>query len=87
MRMIDLIEKKKEKIELTKEEITFIINGYVAKEIPDYQISAFLMAIYFNGMTNQEIYYLTDAMLHSGEVIDLSKVNVGRCVSNTFNGW
>ena len=75
MRMIDLIEKKKEKIELTKEEITFIINGYVAKEIPDYQISAFLMAIYFNGMTNQEIYYLTDAMLHSGEVIDLSKIN------------
>ena len=75
MRMIDLIEKKKEKIELTKEEIAFIINGYVAKEIPDYQISAFLMAIYFNGMTNQEIYYLTDAMLHSGEVIDLSKIN------------
>ena len=74
MRMIDLIEKKKEKIELTKEEIAFIINGYVAKEIPDYQISAFLMAIYFNGMTNQEIYYLTDAMLHSGEVIDLSKI-------------
>lgn len=75
MRMIDLIEKKKEKKELTKEEISFIINGYVAKKIPDYQVSAFLMAVYFNGMTNNEIYYLTDAMLHSGKIIDLSKIN------------
>ena len=59
MRMIDLIEKKKEKIELTKEEIAFIINGYVAKEIPEYQISAFLMAIYFNGVPSSLSHIIT----------------------------
>lgn len=74
MRMIDLIEKKKKNIELSQEEIDYMIHGYVNKEIPDYQISAFLMAVYFNHMTNHEIYYLTNAMLHSGEVIDLSRV-------------
>lgn len=75
MRMIDLIEKKKHHLELTQDEIKYIINGYVSKKIPDYQMSSLLMAIYFNNMSDQETYYLTDAMLHSGEKIDLSKIS------------
>lgn len=57
---------------LTKEEIQYFIDGYVAGTIPDYQISAWLMAVYFNGMTFEETGWLTDVMLHSGSVIDLS---------------
>jgi len=75
MRMVDLIEKKRDGLSLTKEEINFIIEGYTNKEIPDYQVSALLMAIYFQGMTNDESVALTMAMLNSGEVIDLSKVD------------
>ena len=74
MRMIDLIEKKKNSEKLSQEEIKFIINEYVNKNIPDYQMSAFLMAIYFNSLDEDEVYYLTDAMLHSGQIIDLSKI-------------
>ncbi|MCM1259340.1 MAG: pyrimidine-nucleoside phosphorylase [Prevotella sp.] len=74
MRMIDCIEKKKQGEILSKAEIEFIITGYIQKQIPDYQMSALLMAIYFNGMNHQEIYHLTDTMLHSGDVIDLSHI-------------
>ncbi len=75
MRMVDLIEKKKDNIPLTKEEIEYIINGYLEKKIPDYQISAFLMAVYFNKMNNDETFFLTNAMLNSGKIIDLSKID------------
>lgn len=74
MRMVDLIEKKRDGLELTKDEIEFIINGYVAKEIPDYQVSSLLMAIFFKGMSKEEVNYLTGAMLHSGDIIDLSSI-------------
>lgn len=74
MRMVDLIEKKRDGQVLSREEITFIIDNYTAGEIPDYQISAFLMAVYFQDMTDEEITYLTLAMAHSGEVIDLSSI-------------
>jgi pyrimidine-nucleoside phosphorylase len=74
MRMVDLIEKKRDGIALSHEEIAFIIEGYTKKEIPDYQISALLMAIYFKGMSTEESTALTMAMLNSGEVIDLSSV-------------
>ena len=74
MRMVDLIEKKRDGITLSHEEISFIIDGYTNKEIPDYQISALLMAIYFKGMNTEESTALTMAMLNSGEVIDLSSV-------------
>ena len=74
MRMVDLIIKKRQGNELTDEEIRFWINGYVKGEIPDYQSSAMQMAIVFQGMNNREIATLTDAMLHSGEVLDLSNI-------------
>lgn len=74
MRMVDLIEKKRDGQVLSQEEITFIIDNYTAGEIPDYQMSAFLMAVYFQDMTDEEITDLTLAMAHSGEVIDLSSI-------------
>jgi len=75
MRMIDLIEKKKNDVELTTEEISWMIKGYMAEEIPEYQMSAFLMAVIFNGMTKAERSALTNAMVSSGHVIDLSRVD------------
>ncbi len=86
MRMVDLIEKKKHNIPLEKEEINFIINGYVDGLIPDYQVSSLLMAIYFNGMNDNEVFYLTDAMLNSGEQIDLSKINGIKCDKHSTGG-
>ena len=74
MRMVDLIIKKRQGFELTDEEIHFWIDGYVKGEIPDYQSSAMQMAIVFQGMNNREIATLTDAMLHSGEIMDLSNI-------------
>ena len=69
-----MILKKRNAKELTKEEIDFIIDGYVKGEIPDYQVSALLMAIYFNGMTDEETLNLTMAMAHSGDMLDLSAI-------------
>lgn len=71
----EIIIKKKRGFKLTKEEIFFVINGYVDGSIPDYQISALLMAICLKGMDDEEIGNLCDAMLHSGEVIDLSSIS------------
>jgi pyrimidine-nucleoside phosphorylase len=75
MRMVDIIEKKRDGFSLTEKEIDFVIKGYTAQNIPDYQVSALLMAIYFQGMTNDEASFLTKSMLYSGDIIDLSKVN------------
>lgn len=69
MRVVDIINKKLKK-PLTKEEIFFIVNEYVANNIPDYQISALLMAIRLNNMNDEETAYLTEAMMNSGEVIN-----------------
>ncbi|HYK72721.1 MAG TPA: pyrimidine-nucleoside phosphorylase, partial [Pseudoneobacillus sp.] len=74
MRMVDLIEKKRDGLELSKEEIQFVINGYTDGSIPDYQVSAFTMAIFFNGMTERERADLTMAMVDSGDQIDLSQI-------------
>ncbi|USK32412.1 pyrimidine-nucleoside phosphorylase [Bacillus sp. F19] len=74
MRIVDLIEKKRDGKELTKEEISFIVKGYTNGDIPDYQMSALTMAIYFKGMTKQERAQLTMEMVHSGDTIDLSKI-------------
>lgn len=74
MRAIDIIEKKRDGFELTKEEINFFIQGYVRDEIPDYQAAALAMAIYFNGMTAEETTSLTLAMANSGEKLDLTGI-------------
>ncbi|MEG3006550.1 MAG: pyrimidine-nucleoside phosphorylase [Oscillospiraceae bacterium] len=75
MRAYDIIIKKRNNIELSDEEIKWIVDNYVDGEIPDYQISALLMAIYFNGLNERETLSLTMNMAHSGDMIDLSKIN------------
>lgn len=75
MKFLDIIQKKKENRILTEEEINYFIKNYVNGKIPDYQVSAFLMAIYFNKLNLDETYYLTRAMIESGNVIDLSEVS------------
>ncbi|NLP29779.1 MAG: pyrimidine-nucleoside phosphorylase [Clostridiales bacterium] len=75
MNMYNIILKKREGKALTKEEIDFFIGGYTKGDIPDYQVSALLMAIYFQKMNHEETYNLTNAMKYSGEVIDLSPIN------------
>lgn len=74
MRMYDLITKKKHGEVLTKEEIEFVVDGFTNDRIPDYQMSAFLMAVYFQGMNLQETIDLTMAMVHSGDELDLSPI-------------
>ncbi|WP_416828792.1 pyrimidine-nucleoside phosphorylase [Ectobacillus polymachus] len=74
MRMVDIIEKKRNGFELTKEEIQFLIKGFTKGDIPDYQMSAFSMAVFFKGMTKEERVNLTEAMVQSGDQIDLSAI-------------
>lgn len=74
MRMLDIIDAKRNKITLSDEQIRFVVEGYTAGDIPDYQMSALLMAIWFNGMTAEETRELTMAMLHSGDQLDLSDI-------------
>lgn len=75
MRTVDIIMKKRDGYPLNEEEINFLINGYTKGEIPEYQMSAFTMAVYFQGMNEEETTLLTKAMLNSGDVLDLSKIN------------
>lgn len=74
MRMIDIIKKKRDGGKLTKEEIKFFINGYTKGEIPDYQVSALMMAIYFSFMDDEETTNLTMAMANSGDMLDLNRI-------------
>jgi pyrimidine-nucleoside phosphorylase len=74
MNTVELIRKKRNKEELNSEEIKLLINDYTKGKIPDYQFSAFLMAGYLNGFSKKETSFLTEAMLHSGRVIDLSSI-------------
>ena len=74
MRMYDIIAKKRDGGTLNQAEIAFAVNGYVAGEIPDYQMSALLMAIYLKGMTDRETACLTEVMAHSGDMVDLSAI-------------
>jgi pyrimidine-nucleoside phosphorylase len=74
MRIVDLIEKKKQGQILSKEEINFLITSLMNGTAQDYQISAWLMAVYFNGLTEEETAYLTEAMINSGEVIDFEEL-------------
>lgn len=74
MRMYDLIAKKRDGMELDAQEIAYIIRGYVKGDIPDYQMSAFLMAVYFRGMTEQETLIMTNEVAKSGDMVDLSAI-------------
>ena len=74
MNMVTIIQKKKDGLQLTAEEIKWFIDGYVAGDIPDYQASALLMAIFFQSLSKEETFHLTEAMRYSGDTIDLSEI-------------
>jgi len=74
MRAVDIIQKKRDGLELSKEEIQWLIDGYVEGSVPDYQMSAFAMAVYFKGMTTREISDLTMTMVGTGQQFDLSEI-------------
>ena len=75
MNAYELIKKKRDGFELLREEINFLVSGFVTGRIPDYQITAFLMAVYYKGMSTRECCDLTLAMVDSGEIVDLSRIN------------
>jgi pyrimidine-nucleoside phosphorylase len=74
MRAVDLIRKKRDSGEHSRDEIDFLVSGYTRDEIPDYQMAAWLMAVWLRGLSGSETAALTEAMLHSGEVLDLSNL-------------
>jgi pyrimidine-nucleoside phosphorylase len=86
MRAVDLIAKKRDGQSLTKDEIGFLVRGYTAGDIADYQMSALLMAIYLRGMSSDETVALTEAMLHSGTVLDLSDLSPRRVDKHSNGG-
>jgi len=85
-RAIDVIRKKRDGLELSRSEIQALIDGYTRDKIPDYQISAWLMAVVLRGMTRAETAALTDAMLHSGEVLDLSSLSARKIDKHSTGG-
>jgi pyrimidine-nucleoside phosphorylase len=74
VRAVDLIQKKRDGAELQRDEVEFLIRGYARGDVPDYQAAAFAMAVYFRGMTPPEIVALTESMMRTGEVLDLSEL-------------
>lgn len=86
MRMYDLIIRKRNGEALTKEEIDFFVEGYTKGEIPDYQVSALMMAIYFQGMSMEETLHLTMAMAHSGDMLDLSAIHGKKADKHSTGG-
>src|SRR4051794_26792214 len=74
MRTVDLIHRKRDGEELSPEELQFLVDGYTRGEIPEYQISAFLMAVFFSGMSDREVSAVTESMVNSGSVLDLSSI-------------
>ena len=85
-RAIDAIRKKRDAIELSADEIEALVNAYTAGDVPDYQVSAWLMAVVLKGMTRPETAALTDAMLHSGEVLDLSSLPAKKVDKHSTGG-
>ncbi len=86
MNIVDIIEKKKSKKSLIKEEIQYWIDGIVEESIPQYQSSALLMAICLNGMSHEETTYLTESMLHSGDIMDLSQIQGSKVDKHSTGG-
>jgi len=86
MRVVDLIRRKRDSGELTREEIEFLIAGYTRSEIPDYQMAAWLMAVLLKGMTRAELSALTEAMLHSGQVLDFSDLPARKVDKHSTGG-
>ena len=86
MNIVEIINKKRLKKHLTKEEIKFVIDGYINNTITDYQMSSLLMAICINGMNKEETANLTDAMYRSGDVIDLSRLNSRKIDKHSTGG-
>ena len=74
MRAVDLIRKKRDSGELSREEINFLVSGYTCGEIPDYQMAAWLMAVWIRGLNRSELAALTEVMLYSGEVLNHSEI-------------
>ena len=85
-RAIDVIRKKRDGIELSRSEIESLVNAYTKGDIPDYQVSAWLMAVVLKGMSRPETAALTDAMLHSGDVLDLSSLPVAKVDKHSTGG-
>lgn len=86
MNPVELIRKKRNGNDLKKEEINFLINGYTKNKIPDYQFSALLMAIFLKGMTKEETAFLTEAMLHSGKIINLNSIKGAKVDKHSTGG-
>ncbi|MBS1515981.1 MAG: thymidine phosphorylase [Bacteroidetes bacterium] len=86
MNPVEIIKLKRNKHALTRQHIDFFITGYLEGKIPEYQMSALLMAIYFNGMTDEETYFLTEAILYSGKVIDLNFINGSKVDKHSTGG-
>ena len=86
MRPQDLIEKKRDRRELTRAEIAFLIRGYTRDEIPDYQMAAWLMAVYLNGLTAAETQALVEEMLHSGDVISFPEIGAPKVDKHSTGG-
>lgn len=86
MRAYDLIKKKRDGMELSREDLTFLITKYLSNEIPDYQMSSFLMAVYFNGMTDNETMNLTELMLSSGSRLDFSDIPAPKVDKHSTGG-
>ena len=85
-RAIDVIRKKRDGTELSPDEIEGLVRAYTDGDVPDYQVSAWLMAVVLRGMTRPETAALTDAMLHSGEVLDFSSISAQKVDKHSTGG-
>jgi len=86
MLVTDLIRRKRDGAELERREIEFLVDGYTRETIPDYQMSAWLMAVLLRGMTRAELAALTESMLHSGEVLSFSELAAAKVDKHSTGG-